>query len=265
MPGVTLISQHDVLRVIVAERISALKGNSMTTADNTYVSMPPRKTLLDWAELARKWRWTLALATGFLMFQADHPAVKDIFRALGGVDDLEERVNARFDSFDRKIDALLIMGTRARTDNARNFTELGQKVQSNTRRIDDLRSDRKIVDWDLNGSYVKPGCRIGGACVAVFRLNRTPFGETCGRPFDLVGTVVNTNGQPHHQRLDDSRAIRATMVKGNVEVDFIAPSLAKPGPARFYVGLTYPGCLPDQPDINLTRSSDEIKFTLLPE
>ncbi|EFL89030.1 hypothetical protein [Ahrensia sp. R2A130] len=237
----------------------------MTNAEHAGANPPLRKTLLEWAELARKWWWSAALVVGFLLFQSDHPAVKGALHDLSGVGVLEDQVSDRFDTFDRKIDALLDLGARSRSDNARNFTELGQKVQSNTRRIDDIRSDRRIVDWDLNGSYVKAGCRIGGPCVAVYRLNRTPFGETCGRPFDLVGTVVNTNGQPHHQRLDDGKAIRATGVKGNVEVAFIAPSLAKPGPARFYVGLTYPGCLPDQPNINLTRSSDEIKFTLLPE
>jgi len=236
-------------------------GNAEYAGEN-----PPLRTrFLEWAELARKWWWSVALLFGFLLFQADHPAVKETLRSLGGVASLETRVDDRFDTFDRKIDALLELGTRTRVDNSRNFTELGQKVQSNTRRIDDIRSDRKIVDWDLNGSYVKAGCRIGSRCVAVYRLNRTSFGETCGRPFDLLGTVVNTNGQPHHQRLDDGKAIRATGVKGNVEVEFLAPSLAKPGPARFYVGLTYPGCLPDQPNVNLTRSSDEIKFMLLPE
>lgn len=225
----------------------------MTTDDRT-AKAPTRKTAGEWAELVRKWWWLVVVVITMASWQADHPSVRNFFSALSGVDAL-----------DQKVDQLIDLQTQSARDNARNFTELGQKVQSNTRRIDDIRSDRKIVDWDIANSYVKRGCRVGGECVAVFRLNRTPFGEACGRPFDLVGTVVNTNGQPHHQRLDDSKAIRATTAKGNVEVTFTAPSLARPGPARFYVSFRYPGCLPDRPEIELARSSDEIKFELLPE
>lgn len=131
---------------------------------------------------------------------------------------------------------------------------LAAEVAKLTDRVAVLEPVEPVVVYDPSLSYVDgDACTIGGPCVAVFRVRRTPTGGGCDAPL-VAPLVQNHAGREHSAELlqpitaeaDDGSTeagvgqtgVRAAQAWTRVRLVFRVPANVQPGRAVYFSRLT---------------------------
>ena len=99
------------------------------------------------------------------------------------------------------------------------------------RRVSALEPSKKVVKFDMNRSRRSmPACAVGSECSVLVVMNRTRFGQHCGRPTVTI-YVINGMGTKHSAEFRGHAPSAEHMVWTRIHWKFVVPTAVHAGDA----------------------------------